>query len=208
MKNGTERASEPLRFPRGVRFALPDEVPRSARNAVERSANAQIMTGFVSISCENVGYSAYLEANIHADETWAAFEALAEALLPQVAAPLVGWKDAKPTLGPYTDKSAAIAVLRPHKESLQHDGYIEFGLMFQTNGRTEEIFVKAAKHLQVWTDQGDIAESTLVSLGVPKVERLQFIDEFPRVTERLPDGPQSSETISAIVSGFEGLPPR
>jgi hypothetical protein len=27
-------------------------------------------------------------------------------------------------------KSAVLAVLRPHKDSLQHDGYIEFGLMY------------------------------------------------------------------------------
>jgi hypothetical protein len=107
MKNDTETASEALRFPRGVRFALPDEVPRSAKDAAERSANAQITTGFVSKTCENVGYSGYLEANIHADQVWAVFEALAESLLPEIVAPLVGWKDAEPTLGPYTNPQSS-----------------------------------------------------------------------------------------------------
>jgi len=53
--NDMETASEALRFPRGVRFALPDDVPRSARDALERSANAKITTGFVTKTCENVG---------------------------------------------------------------------------------------------------------------------------------------------------------
>src|SRR5690242_13036627 len=145
MKKGMEEPSETLRFPRGVRLALPGDVPRSAWDAVERAANARIATGFVSNPCENAGYSAYLEANIHADQIWTVFEALAEALLPEVA-----------------------------------------------DGRTEEIFVKAAKHMQVWTNRADLAEATLVTMGVPRAESLRFIDEFPRVTERLPEGPPSS----------------
>jgi hypothetical protein len=208
MKNDTETASEALRFPRGVRFARPEDVPRSARDAVERSANVQISAGFVAKTCENAGYSSYLEANIHADQVWAVFEALAESLLPEIVAPLVAWKDAEPIFGPHTNKSAVLAVLRPHKDSLQHDGYIEFGLMSQTDQHTEEIFVKAAKHMQVWTNRSDIAESTFVAMGVPRVDRLRFIDEFPRVTERLADGAPSSETISAIISAFERLPAR
>ena len=43
------------------------------------------------------------------------------------------------------DKAAALAVLRAHAQSLQHDGFIEFGLMFQQGGKTEEVFVKGGE---------------------------------------------------------------
>jgi hypothetical protein len=199
---------EALRFPRGVRFARKDEVPRSSHEAVERIAGARITTGFVSKASPSAAFSTYFEANVHADEVWTVFERLAASLLPDIAAPLIGWKDADATLGPYTDKLAALSVFLPHKESLQHDGYIEFGLMFQTDEVTEEIFVKAAKYFQIWTNQPDIAEAALAAAGVPKVGGLQFIDEFPRVTERLTDAPGSEETISAIASAFRDLPPK
>jgi hypothetical protein len=199
--------SEALRFPRGVRLARKDEIPGCTDEILERIANARIATGFVSLPCEAMGYSTYIEANIHADEVWRVFEALTGRLLPTSAAPVVGWIDEDATLGPYTGKSAALSLLRAHQESLQHDGFIEFGLMFQANGRTEEVFVKACKYFQIWTNLPEVAEATLESMQIPKVANLQFIDEFPRVTERILGVPHSDETISAIVNSFQTLPP-
>lgn len=183
-------------------------MPRTQRAAVERIADARITTGFVSKVSADAGYTTYIEANIHADEVWKAFEALADRLLPAVAAPIVGWKDENSTLGPYTDKSAAISILRTHRESLQHDGFIEFGMIHQSQGLTEEVFVKGCKYLQIWTNQPDLAVAALLSLGLREVGNLQFIDEFPRITERAQGLPPSSEVISAISDSFQNLQPR
>ncbi|SRR5258708_1002519 len=201
---------EALRFPRGVRLAAEADLPRSKdkSNELASISRANITTGFVLTTSADPGFSTYIEANAHADEVWTAFEALASRLLPEVAAPLVGWKDNEATLGPYTDKAAALAVLRAHAESLQHDGFIEFGLMFQQGGKTEEVMVKGSKDLRIWTNNLAVAAETLSSLGIPRVEKLQFIDEYPRVTERLVGDPSSQETISAIVGAFQALPPK
>jgi hypothetical protein len=188
----------------GGRFAKEQgQVERS-----RRISSANITTGFVLTTSADPGFSTYIEANAHADEVWTVFEALASRLLPEVAAPLVGWKDDEATLGPYTDKAAALAVLRAHAESLQHDGFIEFGLMFQQGGTTEEVMVKGSKDLRIWTNNLAVATETLSSLGIPRVEKLQFIDEYPTVTERLVGDPSSQETISAIVGAFQALPPK
>jgi hypothetical protein len=200
--------SETLRFPRGVRLAQKGDIPRCTNEILERIANARITTGFISKACSGSSYSAYMEANIHADEIWIVFEALTASLLPAVAAPLIGGIDADTVLGPYTDKSMALSALRTHKESLQHDGFIEFGMMFQSDERTEEVFVCASKYMKIWTNQPEVAEATLVSMRVPMAASLQFIDEFPHVTERLPHDPCSDETILAIRSSFQTLPPR
>lgn len=185
-------------------------MPRSKDklNALARIKSANITTGFVLAATTDPGFSAYIEANVHADEVWAVFETLASRLLPDVSAPLVGWKDDEPTFGPYTDKATALAVFRPRAQSLQHDGFIGFGLMFQQDGKTEEVMVKASKDLRIWTNSPVIATNTLLSLGIPAVEKLQFIDEYPRVTERLVGDPSSEKTISAIINAFHSLPPK
>ncbi|MEA3106847.1 MAG: hypothetical protein QOI88_1452, partial [Gammaproteobacteria bacterium] len=170
--------------------------------------NANITTGFVLTTSADPGFSTYIEANAHADEIWSVFETLASRLLPDVASPLVGWKDEEATLGPYTEKAAALDVLRAHAESLQHDGFIEFGLMFQQGGKTEEVMVKGSKDLRIWTNNPAVATETLLALGIPSIEKLQFIDEYPRVTERLVGDPSSQETISAIVGAFQSLAPK
>jgi hypothetical protein len=201
---------EALRFPRGVRLAAEADLPRSKDKSdkLARIQTANITTGFVLTTNVDPGFFAYIEANVHADEVWSAFETLAARLLPDVSAPLVGWKDGEATLGPYTNKEAALAVLREHAESLQHDGFIEFGLMFQQDGKTEEVMVKGSKDLRIWTNNPAVATEVLSSLGIPSVKKLQFIDEYPRVTERLVGDPSSQETISAIVGAFQSLPPK
>jgi hypothetical protein len=199
---------EALRFPRGVRLAAAADLPGSVDklDKLARISGANITTGFVLTTSVDPAFSTYIEANAHADEIWSAFEALATRLLPDVSAPLVSWKDEEPTLGPYTDKAAALDVFRAHAESLQHDGFIEFGLMFQQSGKTEEVMVKGSKDLRIWTNSPAVAIETLASLGIPSVEKLQFIDEYPRVTERLVGDAPSEETISAIVGAFQSLP--
>lgn len=208
-QQGTQ-GQEPLRFPRGLRLAAEIDLPRTSDRLekLAKLASAKILTGFVMSSVDNPSFTAYLEANIHADKVWPVFETLAAQLLPDVVAPLVGWKDEDPTLGPYTDKSAALAALRPYAESLQHDGYIEFGLMHQSEGKTDEILVKPSKYLQIWTNQPALVAEALVSMRIPRAEKLQFIDEFPMVTERLAGDPSSNEAITKIVAAFSALPPR
>jgi hypothetical protein len=202
--------AEALRFPRGVRLAAEADLPKSADKAddLARIKSANITTGFVVATRADPGFSTYIEAYVHADEVWSVFETLASRLLPDVSAPIVGWKDDDATLGPYTDKSAALAAFHAHAQSLQHDGFIEFGLMFQQGGKTEEVMVKGSKYLQIWTNNPEVATATLSSLGIPNVEGLQFIDQYPSVTERLVGDPSSNETITAIVGAFQSLPPK
>jgi hypothetical protein len=80
--------------------------------------------------------------------------------------------------------------------------------MFQQSGKTEEVMVNASKNLRIWTNQPRAATDALSTLGIPAVDKLQFIDEYPRVTERLVGGPSSEETISGIVDAFQRLPPK
>jgi hypothetical protein len=201
-------STESLILPKGVRLANAEEIPGCTDEILARIANASFHTGWIVRSTDANGYAAYIEANIHAPMVWDVFEAMATALLPDVAAPIVGWKGDDPTLGPYTDKAAAISALKPHRDRLQDDGFIEFGLMFQHQGVTEEVFVTSAKYLQIWTNHPDIAKALLLSKGIPEVGSLLFLDELPRVTEALSNGPSTDEVINSILNSFNSLPDR
>ena len=204
--------AEPLKFPRGVRFPRPEEIPAGGPpDALARLASAHVTTGYTEADSKRTDCSAYIEANVHADQVWSMVRALAEALLPAVAAPLVGIKGDETVLGPYTDRSAALAVFEPFVEQLQHDGFLEFGIMFQYQGRTEEIFVAAAKYLRVWTNQPAVARTVFESRGVPCMPQLQFIDEFATVSETLalPDGNAGWPVVlDGLRTAFAALPER
>lgn len=201
---------EPLIFPAGVRFPREDEFPAGHESDRERIARARITTGYVRRNHAGQGFRAFFEANVHAPRLWDAFRTLAEALLPDVAAPIVGVTDEDPILGPYTSRAAALAALEPHAHALQHDGFLEFGLIFQTAGVTEEVFVRSAKYLQVWTNHPDRSEEAFARIGLPEVPELQFIDQYPLVSESLltPEGnAEWPDVVEQIRMAFEALPP-
>ena len=205
-----EPQPEPLIFPSGVRFPRDDEFPAGYEEERTRLASAKITTGWVQKTSGGKGYGAYFEVNVHAPRLWSLVRDIAVAILPAAAAPIVGIKDDQPTLGPYTTREAAIAVFEPFVESLQHDGFLEFGLIFQRAGETEEVFVASAKYLKIWTSRPVIVQDTLRAHGIPHVPDLQFIDEYPRVSESLrtsEGNAQWPDTLEGLQSAFAALPP-
>jgi hypothetical protein len=202
---------EPLEFARGIRFPRPDEIPGAEADALQRLASANITTGYVMKAVEAQPFLVIIEANVHASRLWDTFRELVSSLLPEVAAPILGVKEEEPILGPYTSKEAALSLLERYREPLVHDGFLEFGLIFSYAGKTDEVFVKNVKYLQVWTNHPNEATAILERTGVPAVSDLQFIDEFPRVSEALPFGGQSSgwhAVLEGVQAGFGELPVR
>ena len=206
---------EHLIFPRGVRFPRSDELPAgSPGDAEERLAEVAanpLTTGYVVKAITGQGYTAVIEANVHAPKLWSVFSALVSALLPTAAAPIVGVGGEEPILGPYTTRDAAVAVLEPYRDSLTNDGFLEFGCIFQRGGKTEEVFVRAAKYLRVWTNTPERAIKTLEDHGIPLQPGLRFIDEYPRVSEALPYGGETSgwyPVCEELRTKFAELPAR
>lgn len=201
---------EPLVFPLGVRFPQADEYPPGYEAARERVARANVTTGYI-LRGGGESFTAYFEANVHAPRLFGAFRDLALAILPEVAAPIVGVKDDETVLGPYTDRGAALAVFEPHVHHLQHDGFIEFGVMFQHSSRTEEVFVRSSKYLRIWTNDPAAVRAVFARHAVPEVPALEFIDEYPMVSESLltEEGNATWPTVvEQIREAFARLPPR
>lgn len=203
-------APEPLRLSRGVRFPRPEEIPADRQaQAAALLANARLTTGYAVRPNPSQAGQAFFQANVHADQVWTVFRALAAALIPETAAPIIGLKDKPPALGHYTSRDAALAAFGPYAEPLQHDGLLEFGLVFQQQETTRQVFVRSPKYVQVWTDRPEMARAVFELYGIPEVPGLRFIDQFPRMTEplRLADGSAASPKVfEALKTAFAVLP--
>lgn len=73
-----------------------------------------------------------------------------------------------------------------------------------------EIYVSGFKHFQIWTTKKKELVETLTEFGLPEQENLNFIDEFPVVSEALSADKISgvrhySEVINEIEKEFAAL---
>jgi hypothetical protein len=85
----------------------------------------------------------------------------------------------------YEQTHKMLALLEKFNYYLANDCYIQFGLASQTETELTEVFVTPTKHFQIWTNKGDILANVMNKRGIPRLDKLQFIDEFPRVTKAL-----------------------
>lgn len=210
-------APERLRLPRGVRFmtveqdavAVPEDVRIRIVEAAARTQGVRLTTGYVARASTAPAYAAIIKANVHADQLWRVMRDLVDTLLPIVAAPVIGFKGEAPSLGPYTHRERALGVFEPFVEQLTHDGFLEWGVMFQWRGVTEEIFVKSTKYVQIWTNDPPRAARVLHRHGIPEVPDLQFVDQYPFVSNTFPLYGRSSGwsvVLERVTAAFANLP--
>ena len=199
---------EPLIFPRGIRFPTRDDIPGDPNDVLDKVALAQITTGYTLHQAEGKQFNTYIEANVHAPEVFGVFRNLCFSLLPEIAAPLIGLKDEEPVFGRYTYRALAFGAFEPYRESLENDGFLEFGLIHQSVFAFEEVFVASPKYFKIWTKNGDLAEEILQSARIPRCEKLEFIDEYPMVSLSIDENGNAAWTkpFYAIQDEFARLP--
>ncbi len=91
---------------------------------------------------------------------------------------------------------------------MQNDGFLEFGVTFQDEGKVEEIFVKSSKYFQIWTSQPEIVVQVFEEHNIPLCESLEFIDEYPMVSISLDANGNAAwpGVLRAIKDAFDDLP--
>lgn len=78
-----------------------------------------------------------------------------------------------------------LSALEAHKYQLQHDGYLQFGIVTQTERTLAEVFVAPTKHFRVWLTDDAAFRAVMTKYGLAEVTSLEFIDEYPHVTTKL-----------------------
>ena len=204
----------PLVLPDSIRLLRPDEVPlHDDRDKIlERVAaghRERFVAGYVLTDTAKPGYTAYAEVNVHAPAVWHLFRSLVTRLLPEHAALLIGVKDEPLHYRPYRSKVSLLAALEPYGHELARDSFVQFGLIWQRSGKTEEVFVEPAKYFKVWTNRPTVLVQDLAESGLPRADSLAFLDEYPHVSEPVSHPPEMyryEELIERVLRADGELP--
>jgi hypothetical protein len=200
------------KLPLGIKIPQNEEYPVGSN--VEKINNqrdsANIMEGFTFKKVIGEKYSYYVEINVNADKLWDVFCALSNKLINNSAYGVIGFKEEKPTLSNFTSIEKIIKILEKYKYELLNDGYLEFGIASYNDKEMNEIFVSSFKYIKVWTPNIVLLTETLKEFGIRQIENLQFIDEFPVVSEALAVNIEKgirnyTEVIESIEKQFEIL---
>lgn len=201
-----------LKLPSTLAFPSREEAPKSfdidAANA--HRAAARIEPGYVLSLAEDKPFTFYARCNVDTDRLWDAFEAFA-ADLPDVVGTILGFKDEQPELVPYSARLGVVAHLRVYRRELTRDPFLEYGLIHQFEGRTEEVFVAAAKYLRVWGNDLARFRATAARLGLDEIADLRFVDEFPLTSHALhrfePEALHFTEVLEDLRDRINALAP-
>lgn len=193
----------------GVRLATRDDLPSSSREeAWAHIKAAGVHPGYTLKAAHDQAFRYYAEANVHASETWPTFRDLSRVLLGEHGSLLLSFKDDDPEHVAEAPIEAILTTLERHADQLAHDGFVQFGVMTQTNGDLCEVFVTLSKHFKIWFSDERAFAAQMAKCGLPRAERLEFVDEYSRVTTRLPKGRamQIEDLQQALVRDLASVP--
>lgn len=175
------------KLPLGIRIPKNNEYPKgyNVKSINNKRNSANIVKGFIIKEASGEKFSHYAEVNIDADEIWDVFCGLTNKLIDDVAYGILGFKDEEPRLSEFTKTERLIEIFEKYKFELTNDGYLEFGIANYDEDSLNEILVSSFKYMKIWTDRKELLVETLNSFGIQQIENLQFIDEFPVVSEAL-----------------------
>jgi len=174
-------------LPLGIRIPNSDEYPKGndSKSINDKRNSANIIQAFVLREVSGEKFSYYVEVNIDADKIWDVFCELTNKLIGDIAYGIIGFKDEEPKLSEYSKTERIVEIFEKYKFELTNDGYLEFGIANNDENSMNEIFVSSFKYMKIWTTSKVLLIETLNSFGIQQIENLQFIDEFPVVSEAL-----------------------
>lgn len=179
-----------LVFPDGVRLVEWDEIPGTENARLEvmkRADRANIAQGFTLKSSGDDRFQFYAELNADAPKIWVVFQSLCQALIRSEVTLLFSGSDLEPIAIGYAHISSVVNALSHYQYQLAHDGFLQFGVVSEIDGMVSEILVEPAKNFKVWLNDETQFRQVMEAHGIPESDKLEFLDEYPRATIRLPE---------------------
>jgi hypothetical protein len=205
--------SHTLEFPDGVRLAKLEEIPGSEpeRSAGwERVRQAHIVPGFtVTDSLSDHRFGHFAEINVNASQIWALFRDLCAGLLSDPATLIASDVDTEPRHVLGGELAKVLNALEIYQYQLAHDGFLQFGLLNDRVEGISEVLVTPTKHFKVWLNNIERFRSIMNDHKISERTKMEFIDEYPRVTTRLPEGRGAvvaPETLWKVVADLISSP--
>jgi hypothetical protein len=109
-------------------------------------------------------------------------------LLTDRAALIAGDEDIELHKIAQADVPALLRALAPHHYQLAHDGFLQFALVSDHTDQIAEVLVTPTKHFKVWLNAIGRFRAIMEHHEIRERAKMEFIDEYPRVTTRLPEG--------------------
>ncbi len=177
-----------LELPATIRAVRPEEAP-AQQNILDRIAegkNARIEEGYIIKMADDdtLPFTFFSEININNSRLFALLLRLLEPF-PDMVSLIFNHIDNEPHYSEYRAKTEVLGIIKPYELELSQDGFLEFGLIYQDQTQLLEVFVKRAKYLQFWGSDMDAFLDVMNEFGLHHIADLNFMDEYPMVTEVL-----------------------
>ncbi|PJZ58001.1 hypothetical protein [Leptospira barantonii] len=200
-----------LILPIGIRPPHPTEYPKGYDIELINTnrERAKIVPGYkICNPTEQEKFSAYIEVNVNADELWSVFLGLVEIIIPDDSYGIIGFKDEEYNLSPYTSKKHLLNLFLQYRFELLNDGFLAFGIAHNDEYSLNEVLVESFKYIKIWTTEESRVRELLHYFSLEVHDDLQFIDEFPVISESLslkdfPEVRSASTIIENISQEFD-----
>lgn len=177
-----------LEIPITIRLPRPDEMPerQDLEQLLAKRKTANIVEGYriTYNTTPQLPFDFLAEININNSRLWDLFLALCEAFPDQVTIQY-GRSDEEPILSALFSKQSILDELAFMKQELVMDGSLVLGLLSHTRQELIEIIVTESKYIKFWGTNKRLFNDVMTAFGLKEVAGLEFIDEYPKVTEPL-----------------------
>ncbi len=194
------------KLPLGIRIPCSDEYPKGndPKEINKNRDSANIVEGFVINEISEKKFSHYAEVNVDADKIWDVFCGIAKQLIKNEAYGIIGFKDEEPKLSRFTKLEKVIEVFEKFKFELTNDGFLEFGIADYDENSLNEVYISSFKYMKIWTTKKEFLIEILNSYGIQQFEKLNFIDEYPIISEALsPELIKGIKHYSKVIENIE-----
>jgi len=154
---------------------------------IQRQQAANIVQGFTlkDNSSHQEPFTFYCEINIDNANLWGLFQAFL-LQFPDEVYFVYGHKDDETLYcSQFKDKFEILNILTPYEIELTMDCFLKFGIAFQSKDYFEELLIMPAKYLQYWGANTEPFAKIMRTFALNQIDDLNFIDEYPLVTESL-----------------------
>lgn len=191
-----------------IRFPRPDEIPYSeeVNELLKKRESAKIIEGYKLLpnNGQDLPFKFYAEININNSRLWSLFLSLAK-ILPDHVSVIYNLYEEESADVPFFPKEEVINALSLYKLELTQDGFLEFGVIFNSPDKLEEIFVPEAKYIRFWGVNESSFRQIMSEFYLKEIPDIDFIDQFPKVVEALYLKNTNAKTPETVISELNAL---
>jgi hypothetical protein len=198
-----------LVLPVTIRDPRPAEMPHRTDidELIEKKKQARIIEGFTirENATTQLPFAFLAEINIDNDRLWDLFVQLA-ATLPDPVNCSYGLSSDEPVTSSRFSKASVLKILAPFREELVQDGFLSFGLLYLSRTEMADLMVTESKYIRFSGNDLKSFAECMVSFQLEQQERLDFIDEFPKIVEPLkkflPESREPEQVVRLLDKAF------